>query len=298
MSSRADTFKKTQETTNFFKERFLKNIGTRQSDMWATIFKVIKNLDTDPSGNILSNSKNLRTLRELRGNLKSTIVTTQYKKDVEKFLGGFNELKGINDTYYQAIAASKLNANKQLFIEITNSSISATKASLLDSGVTEAIIKPVEALLNQNVTTGGSFTDLTEVLRKEILGDEKTLGKLERYTSQITTDSLNQFNANYNQSVAQNLDLEFYYYNGGIKTTTREYCKDNINGGRYFHKKEIEKSANRQWAGKIPSTNSSNILIYRGGFNCGHQWLAVDSLAVPKTARDRAEAKGYYKPTQ
>jgi len=51
-----------------------------------------------------------------------------------------------------------------------------------------------------------------------------------------------------------------------------------------------------QWAGKIPVTNSSSIFINRWGYNCGHQWLAVDTLAVPKSARDRAESKGFYTP--
>ena len=293
---KATTFKDTRDTINLFKDRFSKNVGTRQKNMWSSIFKVIKNLETDEAGNILTSNKNLKILRTLRGNIKKTIITPAYKKDLKRFLGGFDELKGINDTYYKSIVSGTLNANKQVFNEVKNFSLDATKRSLLDSGITQEIIKPVENILSQNVTSGGSFQDLTESLRKDILGDANTLGKLERYSKQITTDSLNQFNANYNQTVSKDLGLEFYYYNGAVKETSREYCVGIVGGGRYFHKKEVEDSASLEWAGKIPGTNSSSIFINRGGFNCGHQWLAVDTIAVPKDVRDRAESKGYYKP--
>jgi hypothetical protein len=69
-----------------------------------------------------------------------------------------------------------------------------------------------------------------------------------------------------------------------------------LEGGRYYHKREIEESASLEWAGKIPGTNSSSILINRGGYQCGHQFQAVDTLGVPKSARDRAEMKGFYTP--
>ena len=290
-----DTFIKTRKTIDLFKNRFNKNVGTRQTDMYSTILKTIKNLKLDDAGNILTNQSNLKILNTLRGDLKKTIITPQYKKDLKRFLGGFDELKKINDVYYKAIASGTLNANKQVFKAVTNISIDATKTSLLESGITNEIILPVEKLLNQNITGGGSFTDLTEALRADILGDSGKLGKLERYTKQITTDSLNQFNANYNKTVSQDLDLEFYFYNGAIKETSREYCTKRVLEGRYFHKNEVEESANEEWAGKISGTNSSTIFINRGGYNCGHQWLAVDTLAVPADAIARNVANGNIK---
>ena len=291
---KASTFKDTKDTIDLFNDRFNRNIATRQKNMWSSIFQTITKLDTDSSGNILVNQKNLKTLTTLRGSVKKTIITPQYKKDLKRYLGAFPELKGINDTYYQTIASGTLNANKQVFNAITNISIDATKNSLLEAGITNEIIAPVEALLSQNVTTGGSLADLAESLRADILGTSDKLGKLERYTRQITTDSLNQFNANYNQTVSQDLGLQFYYYNGAIKETSRAYCEQRA--GKFYHKKEVEDSANEQWAGKIPGTNSSTIFVYRGGFNCGHQWLAVDTLGVPKDIIERNISNGNYKP--
>lgn len=294
--NRQDTFRKIRDTIDFFKDRFNKNVGTRQNDMWRIIFQTISKLERDDQGNILPSSANLKILRTLRGDVSRTILTPQYKKDLNRFLRSFEELKGINDTYYRAIASGTLNANKQVFTTVKNLSIDSTKNSLLEAGINNAIIKPVQDILEQNITSGASFQDMQQNLREQILGDSERLGTLERYTRQITTDSLNQFNANYNTTVSKDLDLEFYYYSGSLKQTSRQYCINLVNEGRYFHREEIEKTSSQEWAGKIPGTNDSNIFIYRGGYNCGHQWLAVSTESVPKSARDRAEREGYYNP--
>lgn len=293
------TFKDTKGTIDLFNTRFNENVNTRQNSMWRIIFRTIKKLETDQAGSILANNSNLKILRTLRGDLKNVVISKQYKKNVSKYLNSFGELKDINDFYYKAIASGKYTANKFIYKEVLSFSIEATKNSLLESGIVESVIKPIESVLTQNVTTGGNFQDLTDLLRKEILGDSTGAGKLTRYSKQITTDALNQFNANYNQTVATDLNLDFYYYNGAIKETSRKYCIGIINGselgltgGRYYHKKEVERSASLEWAGKIPGTNGSNIITNRGGFNCGHQWLAVDTITVPKHVRARADAKG------
>ena len=288
-----ETFKAVEETINLFTERFNKNVATRQKDMWASIYKTIKNLETDDTGNILATNKNLKTLRTLKGEIASKIITKQYKKDLSRFLGSFDELKDITDTYYKTIASGTLNANKNVFNAVKSLSIDATKNSLLEAGINNEIIAPVESILSQSITSGASITDMEASLRQEILGNSQVLGKLERYSRQITTDSLNQFNANYNKTVSNDLGLNFYYYAGAVKTTSRSYCLDRVSKGRYFHKKEVEQSASESWKGKIPGTNGSTIFVYRGGYNCGHQWLAVDELLVPKGVVQRAKANGY-----
>jgi hypothetical protein len=250
--SKHETFIETSNTIDLFSDRFNKNVGTRQKDMWTAVFKSIKNLETDALGNILPNRNNLRTLRTVRGEISKMIITPQYKKDLSAFLGGFNELKGINDTYYKAIASGVLNENKEIFSLVKELSIDATKNSLLEAGINNEIIAPVERILTQNITTGGSLQDLSEVLRSQILGNKDNLGALERYTKQITTDSLNQFNANYNATVSADLGLEFYYYAGSIKDTSRKYCVDRVNEDGISIKKKLNKHQRSNGAVRYP----------------------------------------------
>jgi len=190
---RSTTFKDTRKTIDLYKTRFNKNVNTRQKDIWSAIYKGIRKLKTDESGNILTTTENLKLMRTLRGDVERSIITPQYKKDLNKFTRGFDDLKDINDKYYKAIASGTLNANKNVFNTVKNLSIDATRNSLLESGISSQIIAPVQNLLQKSITTGGSITDLSESLRTDILGNKEQLGKLERYTKQITTDSLNQF---------------------------------------------------------------------------------------------------------
>lgn len=294
--TREETFKKTFDAISLSVEKFNTKVEIRASDMWSKILKVVKTLETDDNGAILISTKNLKVLRTLRNDLEKTIVTPAYKKNLNSFLNSFDELKTINDTYYKSIAS--FSTNKHVFNTIKNLSVDSTKNSLLESGIASEVITPIEKILQDNITTGGNITDLIESLRTDIIGDSERLGRLERYSKQITTDALNQYNANYNQAVSNDLGMEFYYYSGAIKTNSRSYCKDMVSKGRYFHKKEVEQSSTQIWSGKIPNTNSSTIFINRGGYNCGHQWLAVQTEDVPKSAISRNIANGNYKPIE
>lgn len=293
-----ENYTKTSKTINLFNDRFMADIPKAQNSMWGVIQKTIKKFDVSETGEILTNTKNLKIMRTLRDDIKAILITPQYKKDLKQYLGSFDELKGINDTYHQSIVSSQLNANKFVYKEVLNYSAEATKNSLLDAGISANIIDPIETVLTQNVTSGASYNDLVESLRTQILGSPEKLGKLESYASQITTDSLNQFNANYNKAVSNDLGFEFYYYAGSLKDTSRTYCINQINNGRYYHQKEVENSASASWSGKIPNTNSTTIFVNRGGYRCRHQYLAVNTDRVPKDVIERAINKGYYeKPT-
>ena len=130
-------------------------------------------------------------------------------------------------------------------------------------------------------------------LRLHILGDNKRLGGLERYTSQITRDALNQFSRNYNQAISVDLGMQWYYYSGTVIEDTRSYCQQRA--GKYFHKNEVEQVP-AEWSGRISGTNSSNIFINAGGFNCRHLWMPVLINVVPDSVVQRNIANGNYRP--
>jgi len=151
---------------------------------------------------------------------------------------------------------------------------------------------------------------MVDELRLIIKGDEERLGQLMRYSKQITTDGLNQFNASYNETIAKDLGLEWYFYSGGKRKTSRPFCKKYA--GRYFHKKEVQDFGRRKdldgsnlcggssktdlCAGRVKGTNASNIWRYRGGHNCSHLYKPTLIDGVPKSVVARNVKKGYYVP--
>ena len=102
---------------------------------------------------------------------------------------------------------------------------------------------------------------------------------MKRYAGQILNDSLRDFDATLNFNKSQEAGLTYVKYFGDVIPTTREICRNVINGvynkrsGGLFTVDEVrELWASRSWSGK----KSGDPLIVRGGYNCRHQWSYVN----------------------
>ena len=102
---------------------------------------------------------------------------------------------------------------------------------------------------------------------------------MKRYASQILNDSLREFDATLNFNKANDAGLTFVKYFGDVIPTTREICRDLINGvlnkrpSGLFTLDEVKSLwASRSWSGK----KSGDPLFVRGGYNCRHQWSYVN----------------------
>ena len=102
---------------------------------------------------------------------------------------------------------------------------------------------------------------------------------MKRYAGQILNDSLRDFDATLNFNKSQDAGLTYVKYYGDVIPTTREICRNVINGvydkrkSGLFTVDEVRKLwASRSWSGK----KSGDPLIVRGGYNCRHQWSYVN----------------------
>lgn len=271
-------------------QAFNDGIDSFENGVLKRLIGRLKDLETDSNNNIKRSVANLRLLRNIKADINKVIINDAYINKLDTFLNSFDQLESINNRYFKSVGAA-FTPTRQRYEAIKLFSKDITKASLLESGISANLSQPIEKILVNNITTGGNYNDLLEILKVEIQGDSERLGRLQRYTKQITTDTLNQFNANYNQTISEDLNLVFYQYIGGVKNNTRSYCR--TRAGKYFHIKEIQNEIPQNWSGKIPTTNANNILINRGGYNCGHQYVATSQLVVPEDVIQRAKNKGY-----
>lgn len=289
--------------------KFLAGVDKSESGIFNRMLSIVKELETNPDGSIKQTVKNLKLLASVRKTIENEVITDAYIKRVGTLNNQFPAIAQLNNGYFKGIEAA-FNPNKELFKEIVKNSIASTSASLLDSGIDENVINPIVRIVDDSVTSGSTFSDMVDELRLVIKGDEERLGQLRRYSQQITQDALNQFNASYNETIARDLDLEWYFYSGGRRKTSRPFCKKYA--GRYFHKKEVEDFGKRidldgtglcggstktnLCTGRIKGTNSSNIFRYRGGYNCKHIYKPTLIDSVPKRVVTRNIEKGYFEP--
>ena len=200
------------------------------------------------------------------------------------------------------------NTENSFYLDILEFSTQQTALDLLDAGVDTNFLQPILNILNNAVNNGSSLDNLLDELNVYINGGGKGVGALKRYVTQVSNDSLTQFNANYSQAVTQDLGFQFYKYTGTIISDTRPFCSDFVN--KYYHKKEVEKLGSAinpftnsgltsaQLKGRITGTNSSNIFTRRGGWNCRHYFSPLATRQVPKATLNRNINNGNWTPSK
>lgn len=248
------------------------------------------------NGNIKTSVNNLKQIQKVKNKLNAIILNDDYKQDVNTYLNSFEETKTLIDNYFSTIV-SDFNGKGELFKAILNNSVSITAESLLGAGISNDIINPISDYLSKSVTSGSNLTELIQDLKAKIIGDKENLGYLIKNVKQISTDSLNQYSANYIKTVSDDLGLKWYKYQGGKKTSSRCFCLERVD--KYFHITEVEhwgetpslwnscKTKLHKGGGMIAGTNKSTIFTYRGGWQCNHQIIPVSEKIVPKKDLDR-----------
>jgi hypothetical protein len=278
---------------------FNASIDPIQRSIYNDIEMLVKDLDLN--GNKLANTvKNIRAIGALKKKIERVILNKDYVDSVKEYVKAFKEVSKLQDSYFNELSNEA--GPTKLLDAIREQSIGQAVESLTESGISANVTKGIQDILKRNITSGGSYTDLLSQMRNFILTNESGTGALERYTKQITTDSLNQFSAQYSQTLTADLNFEWFMYVGSNKATTREFC-DLLTKKKYVHISELPDIINgiidgkkvpinpktKLWHGAVAGTNTSNFQINRGGHGCDHQFLAVSSEVVPKTIRAKFE---------
>ena len=272
-------------------QSFLSGTDQVEKNMFDQLLLLCKGLSVDSNGIIRQTTDNMKKTAAIQAIVEKTLLTDSYNEKVNLFLGDYEAVNNLNNSYFSTLSQA-FNPNKEVYKVMQASAIEVAKESLVGSGVTEYVIKPVQDLLNKNITSGALWQDMVTQLKEEIIGSEENIGRVSRYASQITWDSLQQYNRTMNEAVAMDLNIEWYRYSDGLVQDSRDYCKERA--GEYFHKKEIEDSSHERWAGKSKGTTESTIFIYAGGYNCKHHYSPVPIDVVPDSVIRRNISNGNY----
>lgn len=300
-------------------EKFNDKIPAAQKRMYDGIVEELKRLDIS-NRRIKTTVANLRVIQSIKNKLLKLIVTPEYLKDVKEFVSQFNEVTKLQNAYWEQVGEKY--TPRPLLREIRKQAIGDTIKNLTESGIGATIGDQIATILRTNITTGGSYADLTEQLREKIL-NTNTDGALAKYAKQITIDSLHQYSAQYSQTVSSDLGFEWYAYQGTEIMTSRPFCQAMVENNRYFHisqvpnlLKGLDAQGNRlkykdNKTGKektvglydktelpygfIAGTNVANFFINRGGYGCGHQARPVTERLVPIAVREFVFASDAYK---
>lgn len=292
-------------------DKFLKQIPAIQKGLAGELELLLKALEIS-DGKVLNNINNLRIIGQIEFKINRIVLSPKYIDAVKQFTEAFNQVSSELNKQF-AVISNKFTPDEVLN-EVKNQAIKSVVKALTEDGLRAGITDKLSNILRQNITTGVSYLDLRNQLKEYIITNESGIGALQRYVTQITTDALNQFNGQYTATVTNSLGLDWFQYTGSNIETTRQFCKE-LTDKRWIYKAEISDILKGKINGTqlpindktelpnglIPGTNEANFIVYRGGYNCGHQLRPMAESFVPVNVRKSTydkygvpyNAKGY-----
>lgn len=281
---------------------FNKGIPGIQQQIYKDILNALKELDVK-GGTIQNNARNINLIRGLQKKIEKAVLSDRYVKDVKEFIKSFTTVSKIQNDYFKLI--EKGWKPFDALQEVKLLSIESTTRSLTESGINANVIGKIEDMLLTNITSAVKYADLVDQMRQFILGSPKVDGALLKYAKTITIDSINNYSAQYNKMVADDLGLEWFMYTGSNIRTTRCFCLA-MTKKKYIHVSELSKIVKGDFpefqelecdinpktglpSGMKQETTQNNITTLRGGWQCGHQMPAVSAAVIPENIRAKFE---------
>jgi len=195
----------------------------------------------------------------------------------------FTQFKDVSNTFTRRLS-EKVYQNTLVGSEFAvlekelRQTINGIYASSDDPEITRLITYINRNQNSDNTTIQAKVDKSVQTLQSKFARD-RAGENMKRYAGQILNDSLRDFDATLNFNKSQDAGLTYVKYYGDVIPTTREICRNVINGvynkrkSGLFTIDEVNTLwASRSWSGK----KSGNPLIVRGGYNCRHQWSYVN----------------------
>lgn len=259
-------------------DQYASEIEAVQQEIYNKLVRILKNLELDSEGYIKQSSANRAILNDAESALDDLLPGSSFTQAVSNVLNAVPVIDAANIEYFSS--SETFNENRNFIKSLQSRTIKSIESTLLEDGLTAQIKNPLSDILNRNVNSGGQFSGFLEEVRNFVTGTDRVDGKILSYSRTYLSDTLFNYSRAYQESITNDLKLDWYLWAGGLTDTSRPFCIHNA--GQYFHRKEIEAMADQEWAGKRQGTTKSSIFIFVGGYGCKHSLIPVHDSIVPK----------------
>lgn len=274
---------------------FMDSLPANEKRIYKELLLELRDLTTYSDGKIKNNLQNIKKIASIRKQLDDIILNKDYLTAVTGFAETYTSVEKIQNLYFSKLVSDY--SPMAVLKEVKKQAVEQTVDQLTENGMARALKDDVTEILKVNITSGGSYADLTEQLRDKIVGNEEVEGFMTRYAGQITTDAVNGFSATYTKLITDDLGLTWLRFVGSLIKTSRPQCKAMV-AFSYFHIKQFPTLIKGIVDGKqtplgkngLPlgfneNTTVSNYQVLRNGYFCGHQFVPISEESVPKSIR-------------
>ncbi|NQX77530.1 hypothetical protein [Gilvibacter sp.] len=221
-----------------------------------------------------------RNIKQLKDYISGTL-----NKDLQKFYARSAKRNAdVTNRYFNLF-----NPSKAISSSVARKGTKSLEVLVASIFTKSNVQSEVESALSNAVLSNSTTSEATQALSDIIRGKDGGLGVNQRYHYQQGQDAIRAHGSLLDNSFSQALNLNYAVYTGSEKTTTRSFCKSRI--GNVYSRDEILSWQDLEWSGK---KKGHNIILDRGGWNCGHQyaWVSYELAKelrkdVPKSSFDK-----------
>lgn len=287
-----EDFLKARKVTDKASEDLDKAMSALQVRMADRLVELLRTLKVDARGNIERTDTNVVAMAEIVRLLKSEMVDAEWVTAVTEYVSSFDDIEDAVLRYGSSLG------------EIDTGVLTAIKAHyqttiaeflLTPDSFSRSLFMPIDRTLSAAVTVGAEFQSTQDALKDHIKGTPDTLGGVQEAAKGPADTSATIYERSATQTIADQVGIEIFMYQGRNIDTTRPFCKER--SGHAWHRKEIEKWADLEWAGKVDGTDAQTIFVYLGGWygnraSCRHVLVPIAVRDTPKADLDRMREKG------
>lgn len=257
-----------------------KDVRRIQSNLLELIMSdYVGKFTTDANGAIKMTSRNMRLANEMEA-LMDTFNKTFQESVLKDMANDMLKITDYSKDYYQGMGFSKeLLDSIEKNMGYISQSIGITaegniiKDSFLDSlSQNPEVRRNIKNYVINSVASKKGYNEYLKGMKELIVGKKDVEGALQRYYRQFAYDSFNQVDAAINKHYADELDLKYFIYSGGLLDNSRPFCRKRA--GKVYSSEEAEKwKCDPNLIGKPKGAKcdeSYNWAIDRGRYNCRH----------------------------
>lgn len=267
---------KARETAAKGRDKFLSGLDDYSKEFFDLLKKEINKLDTKGGKIDRTSEANKKIIKSISIKINDALSKTAYKKNVIALLENFNAIA--TNTANAAQIVNNIKVSESLLTTAQRNSRDNAVEKLLGQGLNANFVNPIVEIVNKQVNLGGNLQDLIAEL-DEVINPAQKLGILSSYATRMGRDVLFQMQGEINQAIANEYDLDAFAYIGTEIEDTRAQCT------RWLDKEVLkidELQDEIDWAykngsGMIEGTTPSTFAIDRGGYNCRHAAIPVNS---------------------
>ncbi len=262
--------RKRRATVKDAQKGLIKKGGILQRTLNAYVINdLIQSLDKDKDNNLKNTNENLKKINKAT-KLKRLINTVINTAIYDFYITEFSKITQQTARYFAPFGPSP-----QAIERITGRGDTVTAGFLDELFDNNQISRSIQKTITKGITSNQNITDIKSVLTDQIKGKADKMGVIQSYHYQNGFNEIQAQARALDNEFGKALGLNYAIYQGGEKTTSREFCLNRLGG--VYNREEILQwnHTPATWSGRM---ENNDILIDLGGWNCGHKlgWITYE----------------------